>query len=123
MAKTVDEYIAGVSGWQAEAVAALRADILAAGGVTEGFKWGHPIYESAEGPVCLFKAHKAHVTFGLWRGAEMVDIDKRLEAGGSFAMASIKIEKPGEVSTGDVKRLVTKGVALNKEKGDPSKMK
>jgi hypothetical protein len=39
MASRVDEYVAGLSGWQAEAVSALRRDILAAGGVTESFKW------------------------------------------------------------------------------------
>jgi len=123
MAKSVDEYIAGFSGWQAQAVTNLRRDILAAGDVTEAFKWGHPVYESSDGPVALFKAHKAHVTFGLWRGAEMADIDKRLVPGGSFAMASIKIEKPDEVSAGDVKRLVARGVELNKVKGDPTKAK
>ena len=120
MAKTVDEYVAGLSGWQAEAVAALRRDILAAGGVTEAFKWGHPVYE-AGGPVCLVKAHKAHVTFALWRGAEMTALEPRLEPSGSFQMASIKLDRPGQIGADQVGRLVAAGIALNREKGDPLK--
>jgi len=120
MAKTVDEYIAALSGWQAQAAAELRRGILAAGGVTEAFKWGHPVYE-AGGPVALFKAHKAHVTFGLWRGAEMTELDARLEPSGSFRMASIKLQEAGGIGTDEVTRLVAAGIALNREKGDPTK--
>lgn len=120
MGSKVDEYVAGLSGWQAEAVSALRRDILAAGGVTESFKWGHPVYE-AGGPVCLVRAHKGHVTFGLWRGAQMKELDARLEEGGSFRMASIKLRAPGEIGGEQVRRLVAAGVALNREHGDPLK--
>jgi hypothetical protein len=117
---SVDEFVAGLSGWQAQAVAALRRDVLSAGGVTETLKWGHPVYE-AGGPVCLIKAHKAHVTFGLWRGAEMTALEPRLEPGGSFQMAAIKLRAPGEISAEQVRRLVAEGIRLNAEKGDPLK--
>lgn len=120
MSKSVDDYVAGLSGWQGEAVAALRRDILAAGGVTEAFKWGHPIWE-AGGPICLVKAHKAHVTLGFWRGALMAELDSRLEPGGSFQMASIKLKGPGEITADEVRRLVEAAVALNTKHGDPLK--
>ncbi|MGO4449191.1 DUF1801 domain-containing protein [Phyllobacterium sp. TAF24] len=120
MAKTVDDYIAGLGGWQAEAVVALRRDILSVEGITETFKWGHPVYES-NGPVCLFKAHKSHVAFSLWRGAEMKSLEPKLDESGSFLMASLKLQGPGEIKTAIVRKLVTAGVALNAEKGDPTK--
>jgi hypothetical protein len=119
VSKTVDDYVAGLPGWQQEMVAALRRDIRAAGGVTEAFKWGHPIYE-AGGPVCLVKAYPGHVTFGFWRGTELAALDARLEAG-SRAMAYIKLQQDSRITPEDVHRLVAAGVALNQEKGDPLK--
>jgi hypothetical protein len=121
MAKTVDEYIAGLGGWQADLAKGLQRDILAAGGVSEAFKWGHPVYE-AGGPVVLFKAHKAHVTLGFWRGQEMAALDPRLEANGSFHMASIKLEEGDAISGAEIAALVKRGIALNAEKGDPLQM-
>ncbi|MBA8880493.1 DUF1801 domain-containing protein [Phyllobacterium myrsinacearum] len=120
MAKTVDDYIAELGGWQAEAAVALRRDILSVDGITETFKWGHPVYES-NGPVCLFKAHKTHVAFALWRGAEMKSIQPKLQESGSFLMASLKLQGPGELRSTVVRKLVEAGVALNHEKGDPTK--
>lgn len=122
MAKTVDEYVAGLAGWQALVVAELRRHILAAGEVAEAFKWGHPIWE-AGGPVCLVKAHKPHVILGFWRGLEMTGLDPRLEPGGSFKMASIKLTGPGQMTSEQVRGLVAAGIALNREKGDPFKEK
>jgi hypothetical protein len=119
MAKTVDEYIGALSGWQADAAQTLRREMLAAEGVTEGFKWGHPIYE-AGGPVCLFKAHRAHITVGFWRGTEMQANEPRLEAGsGGATMAYIKLDGAEAIEPGRIRGLVATGVALNREKGDP----
>lgn len=120
MAKTVDDYLAGLSGWQAQTVAALRREISATGEVAEILKWGHPVWE-AGGPVCLVQAHKAHVTLGFWRGQEMLELDPRLKPGGSFKMASIKLTAADQIEAGQVRRLVARGVALNREKGDPLK--
>lgn len=122
MANKVDDYLAGLAGWQAEVAAALRRAILAAGGVTEDFKWGHPVYE-AGGPVCLFKAHKDHVTLGFWRGADMTALEPRLVPHGGFQMASIKVTRPGEIGDAEIARLVASGIKLNREKGDPLKQK
>ncbi len=119
MANKVDDYIARLDGWQAQVAAELRQQILAVGGVAETFKWGQPVYESGQGPVCLIKAHKGHVTFGLWRGQQMADPDKRLIPMGSFKMADIKLKGPGEISAAEVRRLVEAGISLNEQHGDP----
>lgn len=118
MIKSVEAYVAGLSGWQAVVVTELRCNILNAGDVVEALQWGHPVYE-AGGPVCLVKAHQGHVTLGFWRGALMSHLDARLVPHGSFEMASIKLKGPGEISAADVRRLVRAGVALNLDDGDP----
>lgn len=121
MSKTVNDYIAGLSGAPAEVAKELHGAILAAGGTRDSVKWGHPIYE-AGGPVCLIKAAKDHVTLGFWRGADMLDLDPRLaKGGGKGDMAYIKVKATGEVDAAQLARLVARGIALNAEKGDPFK--
>lgn len=119
MANRVDDYIAGLDGWQAEAAAALRRQILAVEGTTETFKWGQPVYESEHGPVCLLKAHKNHLTLGFWRGQQMEDPEGRFAPVGSFRMADIKLRGAGEIAGDEVRRLVEAGVALNRQHGNP----
>lgn len=119
MAKSVDDYLAGLSGWQAQAVAELRAHLLAAGGLTEVFKWAEPVYESG-GPVCWIKAHKAHVTLGFWRGAALMALDPRLTTSGA-KMAHIRLTGPGQISPEEVRRLAHAGARLNAELGNPAR--
>src|SRR5687768_171306 len=73
--------------------------------VDETLKWAQPVY-SSNGPVCLIKATKGHVAFGLWRGARLLDLDRRLERAGGFEMALIKLKQPGEIAAAEVQRLV-----------------
>lgn len=120
MAKTVDDYVAKLSGWQAETAIALRAAILAGGEVKEGLKWSHPFYD-AGGPVCLFQAYPKHITLAFWRGADMLDLNSSLARSGSFEMAQMKLTGPNQIGADDIHKLVTAGVALNREKGDPLK--
>lgn len=120
MAKTVDDYIAGLYGWQAETATALRAAILAGGEVKEGLKWSHPFYD-AGGPVCLFQAYPKHITLAFWRGADMLELDSRLARSGSFEMAQMKLTGADQIGAQDIRKLVAAGVALNREKGDPLK--
>lgn len=121
MSDKVDAYIAGLEGWQAQTAELLRREILAAGDLTEDFKWGHPMW-SAGGAVCLFKAFKSHMTLAFWRGAQMTDLAPRLEPSGGFQMAAIKLTGPGQVSAPEIHRLVAAAIALNCEHGDPMKM-
>lgn len=118
MSRSVDDYVAGLSGWQARVVEDLRRDILGTNASSEILKWNHPVYVS-NGPVCLIQAHKAHVTFGFWRGAEMVALDSRLVSHGSFSMASIRLTGEGQMTPNQVRLLVERGAALNLERGNP----
>ena len=120
MTKTVDQYVSGLKGWQADVGRQLRKIILgAAPELRESIKWAEPVYES-NGPVCHFKAHKNHVTFGFWRGAELRKLSERLESSGS-KMAHIKITSANDVLPRDFAALVTAAVELNRSKGDPTK--
>lgn len=119
--KTADAYFTALVGPLGEAAADLRRDILALGLVTESLKWGHPVYDTKRGPVALIKTHKGHVTFGLWRGAQMGELDSRLEPGGGFQMAYIRLTAPGEITATEVRRLILQGVVLNDKEGDPTK--
>ena len=122
MTDKVDTYLAGLPDWQREAAGLVRASARAAG-LAEDFKWGHPMWSSTDGAVCLVKGFKAHMTLGFWRGAQMAELDVRLEPSGGFKMASIKLTGPGQLTPDEVDQLVEAGAALNAEHGDPLKMK
>lgn len=121
MTKTVNDYIAGLTGVPAETAKRLHAALVATGGLTDIVKWGHPTYE-AGGAVCLLKGAKDYVTFGFWRGAEMLELDPRLEKGGGKGdMAYIRLRSAEDVDDAQVARLVARGIELNRLKGDPMK--
>lgn len=115
----VDDYIDDFFGWPGETAAMLRREILAAGEITEDFRWGTPIFEGGGGPVCLIKVNVSHVTLGFWRGQQMSDLDARLAASGTYRMADIKLTGPDEIDPVDVRRLVAAGIALNQRHGSP----
>jgi len=119
-AKTVDEYIAGLGGWQADVVSRLRALILeAAPGAKESIKWAQPVYEKS-GPFCHIKAFKNNVNLGFWRGARLDDPHGLLQGEGE-RMAHVKITGPDAVQPQAIQDLVRAAVRLNEELGDPTK--
>jgi hypothetical protein len=119
-AKTVDEYIAGLDGWRAEAVAALRSIVRAAAPkAAESVKWAQPVYDD-NGPAVWIKAHRAHVNIGFWRGAELDDPQGLLEGDGD-RMRHIKIARLADVKKGPLTALVKQAVRLNREKGNPTR--
>lgn len=121
MDTSADDYFAALPDPQRDIATTLRREILDAGAVREAVKWGHPVYEAPSGPVALIKAHKKHVTFGLWRGAQMAEIDSRLEPGGGSQMAYIRLTTANDVKSAEIRRLILQGVALNDDHGDPTK--
>ena len=122
MSAKVDAYLATLPDWQQATARDLRTALLAQG-LSEDFKWGHPMWSSADGPVCLLKGFKAHMNFAFWRGAQMTELDSRLEPSGGFQMATIKLTGPSQVSADEAARLAQAGAALNKTHGDPMKTK
>ena len=122
MSDKVDAYIAALPDWQAAAARTVRTEAHAAG-LAEEFKWGHPMWSSAHGAVCLIKSFKAHLNLAFWRGAQMRELDPRLAPSGGFQMATIKLTDPVELTAGQVRGLIEAAAALNAQHGDPMKTK
>ena len=118
--KDVDDYIASLSGWQAEAMAQLR-DLVreAAPDAEEAVKWSQPVY-SHSGPFCYMKAFKKHINFGFWRGVQLDDPEGLLQGEGG-KMRHVKITSPDDIQPDAFKAFVRAAVELNEEYGDPSR--
>lgn len=117
--KSVDAYVAGLAGWQAQAAERLREVIRwAAPSLVESIKWGQPVYED-NGPVCYFRSSADHITFGFWRGTELDDPDLRLEGEGD-RMKHLKIHGADEVTGEALASFVRQGVDLNRRYGSPT---
>ena len=117
---TPESYIAGVGGWRAEAMTALRAILKAAApDATESIKWGQPVYE-VNGPFAYFRAHTASVNFGFWRGVDLADPAGLLRGTGG-KMRHVKLLAMADVKPAVLKAMVKEAAALNREKGDPTK--
>ncbi len=118
--KTVDEYIASLEGWQAEAVATLRGLIReAAPDAAESIKWAQPVYED-NGPFCYIKAFKSHVNFGLWRGVDIPDPHGLLQGSGD-KMRHVRLTGVEDIRPDAFRDMVRSAVQLNRTKGDPTK--
>jgi hypothetical protein len=118
-ARSVEDYIAALPDWQRKAASDLRSAILAASPqLAEAIKWAQPVF-SAGGPVCYFKAHKAHITFGFWRGVRLMELTPRLETSGE-AMAHMKITPEWAPDAALIARLTRAAVELNHTLGDPT---
>ena len=118
--KTVDAYIAGLPDWQAEIVTTVRKIILEASpGTKESIKWAQPVYEN-NGPFAYIKAFKNAVNFGFWRGVDLED-PKSLLQGSGEKMRHIKLTRLDQVQPQVYADFVQQALALNLEKGDPTK--
>ena len=118
-AKTVDEYVAGLAGWQAEAVSAIRQIVReAAPKATEAYKWAQPVYEE-NGPFAWIKAYKSYINFGFWRGTQLTD-PQGLLLGDGDRMRHVKIASLADLNKPALKRFVKEAAKLNREKGNPT---
>ncbi|MFO1041007.1 MAG: DUF1801 domain-containing protein [Planctomycetaceae bacterium] len=120
MSGSVDEYMAALPDWQNQLAGELvEAVMQAAPSLTRSIKWGQPVFES-NGPVCYFKGHKNHLTFGFWRGAALIEIDDRLESSGE-KMAHMKLTEGSNLVKSKIKKLVKAAVELNRTLGNPTR--
>lgn len=119
----IEAYVAAKAhGWQADALRTLLAIVAeSAPEATVAIKWGQPVI-AQNGPMMFVKPNKAHVTFGFWRGGEMKDPTGVLEGSGD-KMRHLKLASTAEIRKDVLVPLVKQAVALNREKGDPSKRK
>ena len=118
-AASPDAYVAALGGWHKSLVEDLRRSTLAAGGLDERIKWGHLVY-FANGPVLLIRAEEQRVLFGFWRGKRLLDLEKRLEPGGKFELATMTLTEGDSISPKHVTRLVEAAIELNHRIGDPT---
>jgi hypothetical protein len=71
--RLIDQRIRELAGWRGEALARMRALILAADpGITEEWKWGGPVW-SHDGIVCTGEAYTKVVKLTFARGAAVPD--------------------------------------------------
>lgn len=118
-ARTPDDYMAAVDGWQGRAVKALRAAVKeAAPDLAEELRWGHLVF-SRGGPVLLVRAEPARVLFGFWRGQRLRHIEPRLKAGGKYEMATLALREDTPFERPVALRLVAAARDLAHLLGDP----
>jgi hypothetical protein len=119
LGRTVDDYVAGLTGFHADAAKRARSILRAAAPkAVESIKWGQPVYES-NGPFAYFRAHAKAVNLGFWRGADLPD-PKGLLVGDGDRMKHLKLTS-ATFDEAAVGALVRAAVKLNAERGDPTK--
>lgn len=112
-AKSADEYIECLSGWQRDYVAALRGAVReAAPELDERLKWGHIVY-FVNGPVLLIRAEPTRVLFGFWRGQRLRHIEPRLKPGGKYEMATLELRLDTPLLRGTATGLASEAAKLN----------
>ena len=115
-----DAYVEALEGWRRELVESLRKAVRSSTPLAEVVKWGHLIY-LANGPVLLIRAEDERVLFGFWRGQRLRSIEPRLEPGGKFEMATLKLREGMTIAPAVVRRLTREAVALSESLGDATK--
>jgi hypothetical protein len=119
-AKTPDEYISCLGGWQRSYAEALRHAVREAAPVLdERLKWGHLVYFFS-GPVLLIRAEPERVLLGFWRGQGLRQTEPRLKPGGKYQMASLELRPGTALSRETVIALVAQATDLNRVAGDPT---
>jgi hypothetical protein len=98
---TVDEYLAALDEPLRDVGQRLRRVIDAAIPTATAAVWhGHPVWSRGavpgRNPVCLLKAYRGYVSFGLWRGQEVADPSGRLEPG-ARDMAYVKLRTAADI--------------------------
>jgi hypothetical protein len=114
-----DAYVASLSGWKRDRVAAIRKAVQTAQ-AEEVIKWGHLVYLSG-GPAFLIRAEENRLLLGFWRGQRLRELEPRLKPGGRYEMATLHIQADTELDLSIVERLAIKAVELNRSLGDPTK--
>jgi hypothetical protein len=118
--KTIESYTAQFPDWRGVALNRIREVITAAApDASASIKWAQPVFEH-NGPFAFMRAHTKHVNLGFWRGKELDDPEQRLESGGD-RMAHVKIGSVDDIDESQFSEWVRQAVALNDEKGNPTK--
>ncbi|MER5474131.1 DUF1801 domain-containing protein [Streptomyces sp. NPDC002935] len=100
-ASDITSYLNGLDAPLREIGEKIRPVIDAALPDDSGALWhGHPTWslgdKPGQTPICLLKAYRSYVTFGLWRGQEVADPSGRLIAG-ARQMSSVKLSRTDDI--------------------------
>lgn len=117
-ARSPEDYVGLIDGWQRSCVQHLRQHVKAAAELDEAIKWGH-LVDSSDGPVLLIRAEAERVLFGFWRGKRLRELEPSLKTSGKYEMATIEIRSEPYPAARTVQKLVREAVRLNKQLGDP----
>jgi hypothetical protein len=91
---------------------ALRRMILAMEkGVVEEFKWGRPVYSTANGIFCYLHTTKKHATLGFYHAGTLKDPKGLLEGTGKD-MRHVKVATMGDVDQPAFKALLKQAMAV-----------
>lgn len=121
-AKSPDEYVGYLTGWQRLYVEALRGVVRStAPELEERLKWGHLLYLS-NGPVLIIRAEPSRVLFGFFRGKRLMHIEPRLKGSGKYELRTLELRQDTPLSQQTVRRLVAEAVTLNARLGDPTRL-
>ena len=109
----VDEFLDGLSGWQAETCEQLHKWTLETEPELRAkLKWSRPVYE-LNSNVCYLQAHSEHVNFGFWRGVELHDQEGILEGEGK-SMRHVKIGRDDEIPPRGLRALLVEAINLDR---------
>jgi len=107
--KEVDQFFLKLAPSHCEVALALREIILEAEpGISEGMKWGRPVY-SKGGSICSIDTAKDQVNLVFFEGAYLKDPANLLEGAGEN-YRYVKMSKPKDIQREDLKALVTDAV-------------
>lgn len=109
---SVEDYIAGLEGWLKEAAQELDRIVMeTVPSAGKAIKWGQPVYDS-HGQLCYFKASKAHINFGFFRGSELGDPRGIIEGTGD-KMRHVKIKGLKDIDQEALRELILAAEQLN----------
>ncbi|MDG4806111.1 DUF1801 domain-containing protein [Micromonospora sp. WMMD1120] len=102
----VDDYLVGLPDPLREIGERLTPIIAAALPEATGAMWhGHPVWglgdRPGRRPVCLIKAYRSDITFGLWRGQEITDGSGRLRPA-ARTMAVVKLRAVADIDPAQI---------------------
>ncbi|GAC1412995.1 MAG: DUF1801 domain-containing protein [Actinomycetota bacterium] len=113
--KLIDKRIAETKDWRGEVMAKLRAIINSADpNITEEWKWDTAVW-THQGMVCALGAFKEHVKVNFFKGAQLKDSKKLINAGlESKSHRAIDFKKGDRIDVAGLKALIKEAIALNK---------
>lgn len=120
-AASPDAYVEGLTGWQRDRVAMLRAAINAGAPFEEIIKWHNLVFVSS-GLCILIHTEDTRILFGFWRGKRLAKLDPRIKPSGKYELGNITLLEDTMIDPADVTRLAAAAAALNAEFGDPTRL-